>query len=202
MQAIAASQSRPTKLVTASAIGYYGDRSEERLTEESSPGNDFLAVVCRRWEREGRRAEELGVEVTRLRFGIVLGLGGGALDAMLLPARLGLSGPLGSGKQWWSWIHLDDCARLVLQALNTSMPGAFNATAPNAVRQAEFARALGRVLRRPASLPAPAIALKLAVGGFSSELLSSKQVLPARTLSTGFNFSFTKIEPALVDLLG
>src|SRR5690606_12241785 len=144
------------------------DRGEEDLTETSEPGDDFLAKTSVAWEREARQAEDLDIRVVRLRTGIVLAKEGGALGQMLLPAKLGLTGPLGGGEQWWSWIHRDDLLGLIRFAIEErSLKGPLNAVAPNPVRQRDFASALGRILHRPAFLPAPAFALELALGGFA-----------------------------------
>jgi len=188
--------------VSASAIGYYGDRGDEELTEDSGPGNDFLADVSKEWEAEAVNAEAAGVTVIRLRTGIVLGHGGGALAEMLLPAKLGAGGPLGSGRQWWSWIHLQDVVGIIEHALGLQDSQALNNTAPEPVRQNAFAKALGRVLHRPAFAPAPAFMLKLVLGGFANELLSSKRVLPAATLASGYEYRFPELEGALRDILG
>jgi uncharacterized protein (TIGR01777 family) len=197
-----AAQPRASVLVCASAIGYYGDRGEAELVESSEPGSDFLAQLCRDWEAEAVAAQALGLRVVRLRFGIVVGPDGGALQAMLPPFRLGAGGPLGSGRQWWSWVHRDDVTGLALRSLGESWSGAINATAPEAARQGDFARALGRVLGRPAVLPAPALALKLLLGEFSTELLSSKKVLPQRATQLGYTFAHPALEPALRAALG
>ncbi len=188
----------PKVLISASAIGYYGHRDDEALTEESPPGSDFLAQVCRAWEEEALKAEELSLRVVRLRIGIVLGPGGGALSAMQPLFQLGLGGPLGSGRQWWSWVHRDDVVGLMEHALlDSHLSGPVNATAPQPLPQREFARTLGRVLQRPAFLPAPAFALKLVLGAFSGELLSSRRVLPQRAQEIGYSFRFPELEPAL-----
>ncbi len=198
VKALTLSDSRPRSIVAASAIGYYGDRGEVELEEDSASGDDFLADVCRAWEDESFRAEELGIRVVQLRIGIVLGAEGGAMQAMLLPARLGLGGPLGSGRQWWSWIHLEDLVRAVRHSLeDNELRGPVNATAPNPSRQKDFARALGRVLSRPAFLPAPGFALKLVLGGFASELLSSKRVLPGKLQKAGLDFRLPQLGAAL-----
>ncbi len=193
---------KPGILVSASAIGFYGDRGDEELTEDSTPGNDFLAGVSREWEAEARKAEEHGIRVSRLRVGIVLARGGGALGAMLLPFQLGAGGPLGSGRQWWSWIHREDLIGQVGHLLRIRYQGAVNGVAPAPVRQKEFARALGRVLSRPAFMPAPAFALKIVLGGFATELLSSKRVLPATAEQLGYAFQYPDIEGALRHALG
>ena len=201
--AIGQAQPRPRSLISASAIGYYGDQGETDLTESMPAADDFLGEVCGQWEKEGSRASEAGVRVVHLRIGVVLAAGGGALDAMLLPARLGLGGPLGSGRQWWSWIHREDLIGMVQHVLaNESLSGPFNATSSNPVRQKDFARVMGRVLSRPAFLPTPGIGLKMVLGGFAVELLSSKKVLPDRIQKSGYRFRFPELEPALRDILG
>jgi hypothetical protein len=193
----------PRVFISASAIGYYGDRGDEALSEDSPPGEGFLSEVSVAWEQQARRAEQSGLRALQLRIGIVLEAGGGALGAMLTPAKLGLGGPLGSGRQWWSWIHRDDLVGLIRLALeNDSLHGPLNATAPAAARQKDFARTLGRVLRRPAFLPAPAFALRALLGGFSDELLSSKRVLPEKALAAGYRFMHPELEPALRSILG
>lgn len=199
VQALRASP--PRVLVSASAIGYYGDRADETLPESAPPGDDFLARICVEWEHEARRAQELGARVALLRTGIVLHPSGGALQRTLLPARLGVFGPMGSGRQWWSWIHLTDQLRMIEWLLTSEVPGAFNATSPEPLRQRDFARTLGAVLRRPSFVPAPALALRLLLGGFATELLSSKRVVPAATLAAGFRFDFPELGAALRDLL-
>ena len=198
VSAMAKLQTPPATLISASAIGYYGDRAEEELTEDSVPGSDFLAKTAIEWEREALGAESRGVRVVCLRTGIVVGRGGGALDAMLLPFRLGVGGPLGSGKQWWSWVSLSDVVGLIDFALRTpGVSGPLNVTAPQPVRQADFARELGAALHRPAILPAPALALKLVLGGFSTELLSSKRVLPQKAEQLGYRFEHRDLAEAL-----
>jgi hypothetical protein len=201
VEGIAKVKTKPRVLISASAIGYYGDRGEERLTEDSSLGSDFLANVCRDWEAEAHKAEDIGLRVVRLRNGIVLGSGGGALQAMLTPFKLGVGGPMSSGHQWWSWVHRDDVVGLIMHTLQTDLHGAVNATAPNPVRQNVFARTLGKILKRPALAPIPAFALKMLLGEFSTELLSSKHVLPKRALDAKYPFQFPKLERALDEIL-
>ncbi|MBI1358261.1 MAG: TIGR01777 family protein [Acidobacteria bacterium] len=189
---------RPRILVSASAIGYYGDRGEEDLVETSEPGDDFLAKTAIAWEREARQAEDLDMRVVRLRTGIVLAKDGGALGQMLLPAKLGLSGPLGPGTQWWSWIHRDDLMGMIRFAIEEEdLSGPLNCVAPNPMRQREFSQTLGKVLHRPAFLPAPSIALELLLGGFATELLSSKRVLPSAAMTLGYPFAHPNLEGAL-----
>jgi hypothetical protein len=194
---------RPRVLISASAVGYYGDRGDELLTEDSPPGTGFLSKVCQDWQCEAQRAEEMGLRVVQLRFGIVLGRDGGALQTMLPLFKLGLGGPLGSGRQWWSWVHRDDVVGLIEFALqNEELSGSANATAPEPVRQKEFARTLGRVLKRPAVLPAPAFALKLALGEFANELLASTRAIPKRAHELGYHFEYPELEGALCQILG
>lgn len=193
--------SPPAMLLCASAVGYYGDRGEETLVESSAPGSGFLAGVCREWEAEAARAEEAGIRVTSLRFGLVLGAGGGALGAQLTPFRLGLGGPLGGGRQWWPWVHRQDLAGAVLHLLRHPGAGAVNVVSPAPVRQRDWAKTLAAQLRRPALLPAPAWALRLALGGFAGELLGSRKAAPRRLLQLGYAFRFARLEDALRDLL-
>jgi uncharacterized protein (TIGR01777 family) len=203
VKAIVRLQTKPPVLVSASAIGYYGDRGEEELAENSAPGNDFLAEVCQEWEKEAGKVEWGGVRSARVRVGVVVGPGGGALGAMLLPFKLGAGGPLGSGRQWWSWVHRDDLIALILHLIeHPEFSGPVNGTAPEPVRQKDFAKVLGRVLWRPAFLPAPAFALKIVLGGFSTELLSSKRVLPKMAQELGFRFRYPQLEAALRQALG
>ncbi len=194
--------SRPKVLISASAIGYYGDRGEEMLTEDASPGADFIGKLCQEWEREAAKAQDVGMRVVRLRTGLVLGPDGGALQAMLPLFKLGLGGPLGSGRQWWPWIHRDDAVGLIVYALEKSnLSGPVNVTAPQTVRQKEFAHVLGRLLRRPAFIPAPALALKIVLGELSSELLASRLAISRRAQEMGYRFRFAELEPALRDIL-
>jgi uncharacterized protein len=190
-------------LVCASAIGFYGPRGNDELTEDIPPGDDFLARVCRAWEQSAAPAREAGIRVVHLRTGIVLHPDGGALKKMLLPFKLGIGGRLGSGQQYMSWIHREDLVSLYVHALsNESIEGPLNGTAPNPVTNEEFTRVLARVLHRPAVFPAPALALKLALGEMSSMVLTGQRVLPARALRSGFRFAFPELEPALQNLLG
>jgi uncharacterized protein (TIGR01777 family) len=192
---------RPAVLVCASAVGYYGVSPDREIAEDDPPGEGFLADVCRGWEREAERAEELGVRVVRMRIGLVMGREGGTLAAMLPAFKAGLGGRLGSGRQWWPWIHVDDVVAMIRAALTSGWSGAYNATAPSPVTQREFAKTLGRVLRRPALVPMPAAALELALGDFGREVLASRRVMPRRALEQGFVFRFPELEPALRDLL-
>ena len=195
-------ENRPAVLVSASAIGWYGDRGDDPLTEEEPAGDDFLADVCQQWEAEATRAEDAGMRVVRLRNGFVLGPGGGFLVPQLPLYRLGMGGPLGSGRQWWSWIHVADITRLIIVLLEQPVSGAVNAVAPTPVHQRKFAAVLGRVLRRPAFLPAPDFALRLVLGEFSREVVTSRQALPHRAQALGFRFDFPELESAIRDALG
>ena len=196
-------KTKPRVLVCASAIGCYGSRGDEELTEGSPLGHDFLADVVRAWEAEAARAASLGVRVVSLRLGIVLSTRGGALAKMLTPFKLGLGGPLGTGRQWMSWIHIDDLIAAILQAMRRDdLSGPINAVAPEPSRNADFTRALGAALRRPAVLPAPAFALRLALGEMADALLlSSQRVGPARLSSAGFVWKHPGLDAALADLV-
>lgn len=195
---------RPAVLVSGSAIGWYGLRGDEVLDEAADGHDCFSRTICRRWERAAMTAQDLGVRVVRLRIGVVLALDGGALSRMLTPFEFGLGGPFGAGRHWMSWIHLDDLVRLVAHAIATpDLEGPVNGTAPEPVRNAAFARALGRALRRPALLPAPAAPLRLALGAFADELLlKGQRVVPAATLASGFRFTYPALDGALDAIVG
>ncbi|MFM8735737.1 MAG: TIGR01777 family oxidoreductase [Pirellulales bacterium] len=202
VQGIARANVKPQVLVSASAVGYYGDRGEEELTESSSPGKDFLADVCIEWEREALAAESSGVRAVTARTGIVLGAGGGALAKMLTPFKLGAGGPLGNGRQWMPWVHVADLARLYMHAAETaSIRGPMNAVAPTPVRNSEFTKALGRQLHRPAFMPAPYIGLRILFGEFAKILFASQRVIPKLALDTGFVFQYPDIAAALREIL-
>jgi uncharacterized protein (TIGR01777 family) len=196
--------SPPRVLVSASAIGIYGDRGEEDLDESSPRGTGFLADVADAWEAEALRAASAGIRVVCLRFGIILASHGGALAKMLPPFRLGAGGRLGAGRQWMSWIHIHDVVEIIRRALtDPELGGPVNVVSPEPVRNADFARALGRSLGRPAVIPAPAFALRLALGEMAQALLlSSQKVAPARLRSSGHAFRFPGLDEALRDLLG
>jgi len=194
----------PRVLVSASAVGYYGDRGAELLREGSAPGTGFLAEVCQEWETATEPAARARIRVVRLRIGMVVSRRGGALAAMLTPFRLGAGGPVGGGTQWVSWIAIDDLVGAILHALDTaSLAGAVNAVAPEPVQNRELARTLGRVLGRPALLPLPAFAARLLLGQMADELLlASARVEPARLQATGFAFRHPTLEDALRHELG
>jgi uncharacterized protein len=190
-------------LVCASGINYYDERGDEMLTEESPGGDSFLAHVVREWEAASAPAEEAGIRVVRLRFGIVLSPAGGALRTMLRPFRLGVGGRLGSGRQWTSWISIDDVIGVIHHALVTEeLAGAANTVAPNPVTNAEFTKTLGRALRRPALFAVPSPALRLVLGEFSQEALGSVRATPKRLRETGYQFRLPDLEQALRHVLG
>lgn len=192
----------PNVLVSASAVGYYGSCGDAILTEQSPAGVDTLAQVCVAWEREAMEAENLGVRVVRLRIGMVLGRGGGALERLLLPFRLGLGGRVGPGTQWVSWIHADDLSDLVHFVLREStLRGVLNAVSPHPVTNAEFTRALGHAVHRPAWIPVPAFAVKLLLGEMAEVLLASQRVIPEATARAGFEFQHPDLSAALLEIL-
>ena len=193
----------PSVLVMASAIGYYGDRGEELLSEASGPGKDFLAEVCQQWEAATKSAEDAGIRVVKLRLGVVLAKHGGALPKLLTPFKLGVGGKIGSGEQYWSWVTLADVTGAMAHALVTeSLRGPVNVTAPEPVRNAEFTQALGRALHRPTIFPMPAFAAKLALGEMAEVvLLSSQKVDSAKLAASGYNFKHPQLGPALAAVL-
>jgi uncharacterized protein len=202
-EALARASNPPKVLVTASAVGFYGDRGGEVLEEDSSPGTGFLAEVCQAWETATMSVRQRGVRIVHLRFGIVLARQGGALAKMLPIFRLGLGGRVGSGRQYWSWIALDDVARVVKLSLQDDcLSGAVNTVAPEAVSNAGFTAALSRALHRRAFLPVPAFLVRAAFGEMGREtLLASTRVRPARLLDAGFKFRFPDLDTALSHLL-
>lgn len=203
--ALARLERRPRVFVGASAVGWFGDRGDALLPDHAPRGAGFLAGVVADWEDAARPVREVGTRLVHLRFGIVLDPDGGALRPMLLPARLGLLGPLGDGRQWWTWITRADAVRAILAALDREdLEGSYNAVAPEAVRQRDFARTLARVLGRPSFLPAPRFALHLALGREMADemLLASIHAVPERLLAAGFAFQHPALEPALRALLG
>ena len=202
VDAIRSANPRPSVLVNGSATGFYGARGDAAMEETASAGAGFLAEVCVDWEDEAERARELGVRVVTLRTGMVLSPEGGALAAMLPIFRLGLGGKLGNGRQWVSWIHIEDEAALILAAVeNKAIEGPVNATAPRPVRNEEFTKSIAAALSRPAIFWVPSLALRLAAGGFAAELLDSRRVIPAAAAKAGFAFRFPELKPALADLL-
>jgi uncharacterized protein (TIGR01777 family) len=202
--AVASREHKPKVFVSASAVGYYGDRGDEMLTEDSKPGTGFLPEVCTAWEAETKPASDAGIRTVILRTGIVLSPQGGALKQMLLPFRLGLGGKQGSGKQWMSWIAIDDHVAAMRAALDDErLRGPLLLTAPNPVTNADFAHALGHVLHRPTVLPTPMLPLKLRYGGelVDTLLLSGQRATPTRLVAVGFRFEYPVLEPALESML-
>ena len=201
VEAINAAREKPEVLLSGSAIGFYGDRGDAELTETAPAGTGFLAETVQAWEAEAHRAE--GVRIVTLRTSLVLGKHGGALAPMTPIFKLGLGGPLGDGRQWMSWIHLNDLAQLALFAIeNLDLRGPLNGSAPWPARNADFTTALAQTLRRPAFLRVPAFLLRTVLRDFSRELLDSKRVLPATATDHGFHFQFPELKPALTNLLG
>jgi len=202
VRAIAASPARPRVLVSGSAVGWYGDRGDERLTEASSPGDDFLARLCRDWESAAMAAEGSGVRVVLSRTGVVLGLEGGALAQMLVPFKLGLGGPIGSGRQFVPWIHVSDFTAFLATALGDERyRGPINAVAPGEATNRQFVAALGRAVHRPAVLPVPAFALRAIFGEGATVLLASQRVEPRGLVDRGFAFAFPDLDRALASII-
>jgi len=202
-RALAKAERPPRTFICASAIGFYGDRGDEVLTEESPPGTGFLPEVCREWEAATDPTGRVGTRTVNLRFGIVLSPYGGALKEMLPPFRLGLGGRIGSGRQWYSWIHIGDAVSAVMHILQEeSFRGPINMTAPTPVTNAEFTKTLGSTLQRPAVFAVPKFAAKLAFGEFAEEgLLASARVIPRKLRDSGFEFRYPELSAALVDLI-
>ncbi len=202
-EALAAAPQRPRLLITASAIGYYGDRGDEILREDSSPGNGFLPEVCREWEAAAEPATKAGIRVAQMRFGLVLSASGGALQKMLLPFRMGVGGNMGNGRQWWSWVDIDDLIGAIEHVIKTdTLRGPVNVVAPHPVRNAEFTETLASVLSRPAIFPMPAFAARLVFGQMADELLlASQRVEPAKLMASGFVFQKADLRKTLEDIL-
>jgi uncharacterized protein len=194
---------KPKVLISASAVGYYGDRGEEILDESAAPRDDFLGELCQAWERQANEAEQLGIRVVTVRVGIVLGERGGALAKMLPPFYFGVGAPLGSGRQYMPWIHIEDLVRMMVFAVeHESVRGPINGVGPAPVTNREFTKTLGKVLSRPTIFPpVPGFMLKLMFGEFGQILLYSQRVLPQKALDAGFAFQFQQLEPALRDVL-
>ena len=202
--ALTKSDAKPGVLVCASAVGFYGNRGDELLREESPSGQEFLPEVCREWEEASRIAANAGIRTVNIRIGLVLSPTGGALGSMLTPFKLGLGGRLGSGQQWWSWIHVDDIVGAIHHALDTqSLSGPVNLVAPNPTRNAEFTKILASVLGRPALFPVPEFALRAALGRAAAQelLLASQRVEPAKLAASGYSFRFRELRAALASLV-
>ena len=202
MGALARLQRPPSTVVAASAIGYYGSRGDELLTEASAPGNDFLAGLCREWEREQVRGAEFGARVVNLRFGVILSKSGGALPRMALPIKMGVGGKLGSGRQWMSWVTLAETIRIIELALaNAALAGPVNVVTPNPEQNSDFTKVLAKTLHRSAPLPAPVFALRLALGEMADALLlSSQRVVPSKLLGAGYSFEQPNLAQALAGI--
>lgn len=202
-ESLAKLDTKPEVLIAASAIGIYGNRGDEILTEASTSGGGFLAEVGVKWENATNAAKEAGIRVCNLRIGLVLGNDGGALEKMLLPFKLGLGGKIGDGKQYWSWIAIDDLVGIICYLLdNDNIEGPINAVAPNSVTNNEFASALGRVLNRPTILPLPAFAARALLGKMADEtMLSSTRVVPEKLIDLGYEFKYTDLDDALAGIL-
>ncbi|WP_404783368.1 TIGR01777 family oxidoreductase [Altericista sp. CCNU0014] len=202
VEAIAQADPKPSVLVNASAIGYYGTSETAVFDENSNPGSDFLAAVCQAWEAEAEKVKASGTRLVILRTGIVLGPGGGVLARMTFPFQLFAGGPLGNGKQWVSWIHRDDLVSLIIKALtDPAMEGTFNATAPNAVSMDKLCQALGDILQRPSWLPVPDFALELLLGEAAKLVLEGQNVKPQKTEASGFQFQYPTLKAALSQIL-
>jgi uncharacterized protein len=202
VEAIAQANPKPPVLVSASAIGYYGTSETATFQETSGPGDDFLAHVCQEWEAAAEKVKASGTRLAIIRIGIVLGPEGGALSRMMLPFQMFAGGPLGSGKQWVSWIHRDDLVNLIIKALtDTSVAGVFNGTSPNPVRMGELCQVLGEVVSRPSWLPVPGFALELLLGEAAKLVLEGQQVLPQQTQATGFQFQYPTVQTALAQIV-
>lgn len=202
VQAVKGATKRPEVLVQASAVGYYGPHGDEPVTEDTAPGNDFLADVCKQWEASVAGVEALGVRLAIIRTGVVLSSGGGALPFMALPFRYFVGGPLGSGKQYVPWIHEEDqinAIRFLLE--HQSMRGAYNVSAPKPVTNADFSKAIGRALRRPSYMPAPEFAIRLVLGEFATLIVDGQRQIPRRLPQSGFRFQYEDVDTALKDLL-
>ena len=199
---ISAATPKPRALISGSAVGYYGARGDEELSEESTAGNEYQSELCRAWEAEALKAQAHGVRVCLLRSGVVLGKGGGALSSLIPQFKLGLGGYAGSGKQWMSWIHMEDLLGIMLYLLrHESLSGAFNSTAPNAERNRDFATKLAAALHRPMLMWAPGWALRLMVGEMAHLYLTGQRVIPKRLLEAGYQFRYPELSAALADIL-
>ena len=201
VEAIAKANPHPTVLVNTSAIGYYGTSETASFDEDSASGNDFLSQVCREWEAAATKVKDTNVRLVILRFGIVLG-NGGALGKMITPFKLFAGGPIGSGQQWFSWIHLDDIVSLIIQALTKpTMEGVYNATAPQPVRMNDLSTTMGNVMNRPSWLPVPGFAIEAILGDGAKVVLEGQKVLPKRTLESGFEYQYPNLQSALTQIL-
>lgn len=203
VQTLLGLEQKPRTLISASAVGYYGDRGDESLKEDAAPGDGFLSEICVAWEQESQKATDAGIRVVNPRIGLVLGKDGGALAKMLTPFKLGLGSPLGHGRQWMSWIHIDDLIGVMLHVAQCEeVSGPINATAPNPVTNREFTKALGRALRRPTVFPSvPGFVLRAGLGEFASVLLASQKAIPRAVQAAGYEFAHPQLGEALAQIL-
>ena len=203
VEAIAKAEEKPSVLVSGSAIGYYGTSETATFDETSSSGNDFLAEVCQKWEAEAEAVKEHGVRLVIVRIGVVLANGGGALGKMLTPFQMGAGGPIGTGRQWFSWVHRDDLVNIIMEALTRDdMSGAYNATSPNPVKMGEFCQTLGEVLNRPSWLPVPEFVLELLLGDGAVVVLEGQKVLPQKTQAQNVKYQYAELRSALKEIVG
>ena len=201
VEAINQAEVKPQVLISGSAVGYYGTSETETFDETSSPGNDFLAEVCQKWEAEAEKVKEAGVRLVIIRIGIVMA-NGGALGKMIGPFKMFAGGPIGSGRQWFSWIHRDDLVNLIIEAIKRpDLQGTFNATAPNPVRMSQFCQTLGEVMNRPSWLPVPDFVLELLLGDGAKVVLEGQKVLPKQTQAIGFQYQYPQLKPAIEEIL-
>lgn len=202
LEALRTGQKRPSVFINSSAVGYYGPVEEGEVTEDHAGGEGFLADLCLRWEQEAMAVGELGIRVVILRTGVVIGEGGGALDRMLLPFRLFAGGPIGTGKQWFPWVHRDDVAGVIVFALeNPAVSGAVNVVAPGIVDMKRFCAALGAALSRPSWLPVPPLALRALLGEMSGMILTGQRAVPSKLLGLGYTFRYPELAPALASVV-
>ena len=202
VEAIAKAEVKPQVLVSGSAIGYYGTSETATFDETSEPGNDFLAEVCQKWEAEAVAVTEYGVRLVIVRVGIVLADGGGALGKMLTPFQIGAGGPIGTGRQWFSWIHRDDLVNIIIEALNRNdLEGVYNATSPNPVKMQEFCQTLGEVLNRPSWLPVPEFVIELLLGDGAVVVLEGQQVLPKKTQAAKIKYQYPEVRSAIREVV-
>jgi uncharacterized protein len=201
VEAIERAEFKPSVLINASAIGYYGTSETEVFDEKSSAGNDFLAEVCKTWETEAEKVKELGTRLVIVRIGIVLA-NGGALGKMIGPFKMFAGGPIGSGRQWFSWIHREDLVSLIVRGIkDRDMEGVYNATAPNPVKMNQLCQTLGEVMNRPSWLPVPDFVLELMLGDAAKVVLEGQQVLPKQTQAIGFQYQYSNLKPALEEIV-
>lgn len=201
VEAITQANPKPTVLINPSAVGYYGTSETATFDENSPPGNDFLAEVCQKWEAEAKKVKDAGVRLVIIRFGIVLG-DGGALAKMIPPFKIFAGGPIGDGRQWFSWIHREDLVNLILEALKRpNLEGTFNGTAPNPVQMNQLCQTLGEVMNRPSWLPVPSMALEVLLGEGAKVVLEGQQVLPKATEASGFEYQYPTLKPALQEII-